>query len=310
MNNVIKFFQTNKKSKVIGSVAFGVGLLIYLIAKQRRKSISYSPELVEKLLLKMKRNYFPICKKLEIYSKKILSNYQARYKTIPPLIYKNLKFSLLVENSHFKKMIIKFENQIYSELEVHDQDIFKQRVKELRSTNPRIDQLICAIKENIHIVCQGRALEAELDLPEHVNEAATLRIYQKCVGFTLTRLNEYMLQCRQKKGQVNMYDHDFSDELQCEVQLDQFKGKLLKEHNFDFSEEFHELFVFEMAIRRFKRQTPKFEEIIETIDQLNNRLLQEHLKPDVDLEILKNHIEGLKNLEIDFADKQGTPKQA
>jgi hypothetical protein len=248
------------------------------------------------VLKKFKRENYPILKSVAIGYKKITSKYLAQYGIIPEELKKQMPIILMDSNPKFKYLVTQLETQIYTEFDIKNPKQFEKEVLLLSEKDAEIKKYHLEIQKKFQRICEGQNIKYDIPIEEHLTPELTFKVFKEIIYSILIRLNDFIEEYIKQNGQFNLQDKDFMVKFGQAIKPTQIRKGLLSINKFDYSDEYHENYIYDSIVNRYLKTDPKYSELVKKVSEMEKKLLDLHLLPDQNYSELRQEIEQIKTI--------------
>ena len=281
-----------------------IGSFIYYYQKKREKTnnFDHNPEQVMTVLTKLRRELYPIFKKLSLQYAKFSRTYSHRFGSNSKMLSQTFKINFTGTSSDFQKQKIEIYRKVYSQFQIASSEDFEREVEMQAQSNRRISEIWEEIESSAGKICEGWKVPLSIELADHVTKETTIGIYKHTVKTLLTQLNTFLSEYQQRHGGIDLRDQKFSLELQKAMNPELVKDMRLREKKYDYSDEFHEHMVYDASIKQTTSVDQNYLDLINRIDARKNELLKLHLSSNYSLQELKMEIRKIDEMGQEYAE--------
>ena len=287
-----------------GGLLLGAGVLYYYFhSKSSSTKAHFSRDQILSVLKKFNRNFYPIFEDFLSVSEKIHKNYGKEYGHVLKAIKKSLTAALIENNPKFHKLLAEIEDQIYKEFKISDRKAFEKAADELAKVDIEIKLIMQEIQENIFNACNGVEMPMTIPLADHVTAETTLNVHKSIVYSILMELNHFLEEYVKEHKIINILEYYYNEKLQSILKSEKAKKEFLKLYQFDYSDIYHEYYVYASAIKQFSKKDDKYAKAINKIAILKKKIVRLHLIPGHNLGRLgklREKIEEIMEIEIEL----------
>jgi hypothetical protein len=178
----------NGKGKMIfGGLALA-GFAGYFLLKDKYFKKPYPPELVVKVLKRLRSELFPVFWDLFKQALQITKNLQDRHVVISPRHLQDLEELLLNKNDNFDTVVQRIEQKVYSKFGISDPDLFRQNCELTYKDHPEIALLMTTMKEQKSRVVRLQAPLNFATVPDNVSKKNMIEIHKRLSIATAEKL--------------------------------------------------------------------------------------------------------------------------
>lgn len=277
---------------LLGSLTTAAGLGFILYQRYQNKSqndYQIAKEQVIQILKEFKKEFYPIFKQLTTLSQKIQSDYKSKYNYVPEQVRDNLRTFLIDENPTFKTQITAMEDKVYSMYNIDDRKGFEAYVQKMAKIDPDVQTLVNDIKNSFRKAIQGQTVHEVIELSEKIDSDLVLEVYKDSLKQVLSKILEFVIEYKEKNGEINAYDQMFSIQLK-NLNLEEIKLNILNERGFADDSENHPEKIFHFALAKYAKDSTAFKDKLQKLELFHQSLMQKLFTPGSDLPYLRTEL--------------------